>query len=112
MKDRVEGWLGGTYRIFEKPAGITKLFRSDPYTDEAYTRAVNLFRRYLQKTDPNARRDADGNLLVNAPHIPVHLGAMSECVKDLIATVEFKDGDIFFLKHDYANVHPKLNDYG
>jgi hypothetical protein len=64
MKDRVEGWLGGTYRIFEKPAGITKLFRSDPYTDEAYTRAINLFRRYLQKTDPNAKRDADGNLLV------------------------------------------------
>ena len=64
MKDRVEGWLGGTYRIFEKPAGITKLFRSDPYTDEAYTRAVNLFRRYLQKTDPNAKRDADGKLLV------------------------------------------------
>jgi 5-oxoprolinase (ATP-hydrolysing) len=27
--------------------------------------------------------DADGNLLVNAPHIPVHLGAMSETVKSI-----------------------------
>ena len=64
MKDRIEGWLGGTYRIFEKPKGLLKLFRTDPYSEEAYTRAVNLFRRYLQKTDPNAARDADGKLIL------------------------------------------------
>ncbi|WP_372370270.1 hydantoinase B/oxoprolinase family protein [Candidatus Uabimicrobium sp. HlEnr_7] len=29
--------------------------------------------------------DTKGNLVANAPHIPVHLGAMSETVKDLIA---------------------------
>lgn len=29
--------------------------------------------------------DAEGQLLANAPHIPVHLGAMSETVKSLIA---------------------------
>ena len=29
--------------------------------------------------------DPDGNLVVNAPHIPVHLGAMSETVKRVIA---------------------------
>ncbi len=29
--------------------------------------------------------DPDGNLVVNAPHIPVHLGAMSETVKRIIA---------------------------
>ena len=64
MKDRIEGWLGGTYRIFEKPKGLLKLFRTDPYSEEAYTRAVNLFRRYLQKTDPNAARDANGKLIL------------------------------------------------
>ena len=39
--------------------------------------------------------DARANLLVNAPHIPVHLGAMSEWVKDLIVNIDFQDGDIF-----------------
>ena len=27
MKDRIEGWLGGTYRIFQKPKGLFKLFQ-------------------------------------------------------------------------------------
>jgi 5-oxoprolinase (ATP-hydrolysing) len=30
--------------------------------------------------------DADGQLIANAPHIPVHLGAMGETVRDLIAS--------------------------
>jgi hypothetical protein len=51
MKDRIEGWLGGTYRIFQKPKGIFKLFQTFKPTDEAYVNAVNLFRRYLAKTD-------------------------------------------------------------
>ena len=47
MKDRIEGWLGGTYRIFQKPKGLFKLFQKFKPTDEAYARAINLFRRYL-----------------------------------------------------------------
>ena len=27
MKERIEGWLGGTYRIFQKPKGLFKLFQ-------------------------------------------------------------------------------------
>ncbi len=39
---------------------------------------------------------ASGDLVVNAPHIPVHLGAMSETVKCLIAdTPAFHPGDVF-----------------
>ena len=30
--------------------------------------------------------DADGRLIANAPHIPVHLGAMGETVRDLLAS--------------------------
>ena len=30
--------------------------------------------------------DGDGHLVANAPHIPVHLGAMGETVRDLLAT--------------------------
>jgi len=51
MKERIEGWLGGTYRIFQKPKGLFKLFQQYKPTDEAYVNAINLFRRYLAKTD-------------------------------------------------------------
>ena len=55
MKDRIEGWLGGTYRIFQKPKGLFKLFQKFEPTDQAYANAINLFRRYLSKTDKNRK---------------------------------------------------------
>ncbi len=40
--------------------------------------------------------DAGGELIVNAPHIPVHLGAMSESVKALLNNVkEIFPGDVY-----------------
>ena len=36
--------------------------------------------------------DADGDLVANAPHIPVHLGAMGDCVKCLIADLAQNGG--------------------
>jgi 5-oxoprolinase (ATP-hydrolysing) len=40
--------------------------------------------------------DARGELIANAPHVPVHLGAMSESVKAIIAThPELLPGDVF-----------------
>ncbi len=37
-----------------------------------------------------------GDLVANAPHIPVHLGAMSECVKCLLEDVaEIEPGDVY-----------------
>ena len=41
--------------------------------------------------------DADGALVANAPHIPVHLGSMSETVRLLIAErgADMKPGDVF-----------------
>lgn len=37
-----------------------------------------------------------GDLVVNAPHIPVHLGGMSDCVKSLIDDVgRFEPGDVY-----------------
>ena len=59
MKDRIEGWLGGTYRIFQKPKGLFKLFQTFKPTDEAYANAINLFRRYLAKTDKNRKTAFD-----------------------------------------------------
>jgi 5-oxoprolinase (ATP-hydrolysing) len=40
--------------------------------------------------------DANGELVVNAPHIPVHLGAMGETVKALLRSVDdIRPGDVF-----------------
>jgi 5-oxoprolinase (ATP-hydrolysing) len=45
---------------------------------------------------------AEGDLVVNAPHIPVHLGAMSDCVRQLIASVpELRAGDVMVTNDPY-----------
>jgi 5-oxoprolinase (ATP-hydrolysing) len=43
--------------------------------------------------------DSEGNLVANAPHIPVHLGGLSVCVKELIRTRSFKPGDTLITNH-------------
>ncbi|HCO89628.1 MAG TPA: 5-oxoprolinase, partial [Alphaproteobacteria bacterium] len=48
--------------------------------------------------------DADGNLTANAPHMPVHLGSMSESVRAVIAQhgATMTPGDVFALNAPYA----------
>jgi len=43
--------------------------------------------------------DPDGRLLVNAPHIPVHLGALGLAVRRLIATTPMAPGDVVVVNH-------------
>lgn len=43
--------------------------------------------------------DGDGRLVVNAPHIPVHLGALGLCVRKVIATVDPRPGDTVVTNH-------------
>ncbi len=47
--------------------------------------------------------DADGNLIANAPHMPVHLGSMSESIKTVIArnVGRMQPGDVFVLNDPY-----------
>lgn len=47
--------------------------------------------------------DSQGNLVANAPHIPVHLGSMGECVKSLIRTQlkEMHVGDVYLINSPY-----------
>ncbi|WP_167302537.1 hydantoinase B/oxoprolinase family protein [Sphingobium vermicomposti] len=47
--------------------------------------------------------DADGNLIANAPHVPVHLGAMGESVRAVIAArgKSLKPGDMVALNDPY-----------
>ncbi|MEM7052286.1 MAG: hydantoinase B/oxoprolinase family protein [Acidobacteriota bacterium] len=43
--------------------------------------------------------DGDGRLVVNAPHIPVHLGALGLCVRRLRQAVTFRPGDAVVTNH-------------
>lgn len=43
--------------------------------------------------------DADGNLIVNAPHIPVHLGSLGVCVREVKRLIEFRPGDVVITNH-------------
>ena len=47
--------------------------------------------------------DQQGQLVANAPHIPVHLGSMSETVHSLIKTKgnNLKSGDVYILNNPY-----------
>ncbi|PSB34698.1 hydantoinase B/oxoprolinase family protein [Stenomitos frigidus] len=47
--------------------------------------------------------DQHGQLVANAPHIPVHLGSMSESVQSLITTYgsTLKPGDVYVLNNPY-----------
>ena len=47
--------------------------------------------------------DIEGNLIVNAPHMPVHLGSMGESVKEVIAARRgtMKPGDAYALNDPY-----------
>jgi 5-oxoprolinase (ATP-hydrolysing) len=47
--------------------------------------------------------DADGNLIANAPHMPVHLGSMSESIKTVIQrnAGRIQPGDVYALNDPY-----------
>jgi 5-oxoprolinase (ATP-hydrolysing) len=47
--------------------------------------------------------DAQGNLIANAPHMPVHLGSMGESIKTVIRNnqANMREGDVFVLNDPY-----------
>ncbi|MGF1516164.1 MAG: hydantoinase B/oxoprolinase family protein [Elainellaceae cyanobacterium] len=45
--------------------------------------------------------DAQGQLVANAPHIPVHLGSMGESVTSLIAARQMQPGDVYLSNNPY-----------
>ncbi len=46
-----------------------------------------------------ALMDAQGYLVVNAPHIPVHLGSMGVCVREVSSVLSMQDGDVVITNH-------------
>ena len=50
--------------------------------------------------------DANGYLIVNAPHIPVHLGSMGVCVRAVMKTLPLQEGDVVITNHPaYGGSH-------
>jgi len=50
--------------------------------------------------------DPDGELVVNAPHIPVHLGAMGFCLRALKMELSLQPGDVVMTNHpSYGGSH-------
>ncbi|MFC3150903.1 hydantoinase B/oxoprolinase family protein [Litoribrevibacter euphylliae] len=45
--------------------------------------------------------DADGGLLAQAAHIPVHLGSMAYAMKDIVSQVDWQSGDVLVLNNPY-----------
>ena len=47
--------------------------------------------------------DADGNLIANAPHIPVHLGSMGESIKEVLRrrAGDLRPGDVYAVNDPY-----------
>jgi 5-oxoprolinase (ATP-hydrolysing) len=46
--------------------------------------------------------DAEGSLIANAPHMPVHLGSMSESIRSVIArNPDMRSGDVYVLNDPY-----------
>ena len=43
--------------------------------------------------------DAEGFLVINAPHIPIHLGALGSCIRSVKAVHEFKPGQVVVVNH-------------
>ena len=46
-----------------------------------------------------AMLDVSGELIVNAPHIPVHLGALGVCVREVQASLPLEPGDVIVTNH-------------
>lgn len=82
----------------EAEAAVAELFRS---RFQGITDAMGeMLRRTAVSTNVKERLDfscalldAKGRLLVNAPHIPVHLGALGECVRRVTAALPPRPGD-------------------
>ncbi|NOS90537.1 MAG: 5-oxoprolinase, partial [Cyclobacteriaceae bacterium] len=50
--------------------------------------------------------DAYGYLIVNAPHIPVHLGSMGVCVREVLKVISMNEGDVIITNHPaYGGSH-------
>ncbi|MCM8536167.1 MAG: hydantoinase B/oxoprolinase family protein [Lentisphaeraceae bacterium] len=76
---------------------FNNIFTSIAYQMGEVLRRISLSVNIKERLDFScAVLDKSGDLIVNAPHIPVHLGALSDCVRALIdSDKELKSGDVY-----------------
>ena len=78
----------------------THRFRSIAYEMGEVLRRASVSTNIKERLDFScAVLDAEGRLVVNAPHIPVHLGAMGLCARSLLENEEVRPGDSFVVNH-------------
>jgi 5-oxoprolinase (ATP-hydrolysing) len=104
-------------RAAPRPAAVRATTEADPVLLEVF---ANLFMAAAEQMGERLRAtahsvnikerldfscaifDADGGLIANAPHIPVHLGSMGESIKTVIKrNNHIRIGDIFALNDPY-----------
>lgn len=53
-----------------------------------------------------ALMDAEGFLVANAPHVPVHLGSLGICLREVLAAIDIAPGDVIVTNHPgYGGSH-------
>jgi len=111
------GTLGGLEKSDQRSEAVnlqlyTNRFRSVADQMGEMLRKTSMSVNVKERLDFScALLDSDGYLVVNAPHIPVHLGAMGTCVRTLIKKTlqgfetlgglgqDFEEGDIIVTNH-------------
>jgi 5-oxoprolinase (ATP-hydrolysing) len=126
FEEHSAAWVAPGWRLQVDAARALFLRRQDPSTTrvstgeteavrlELFTHALEngaremgaLLQRTALSTNVKERLDfscalldADGCLVVNAPHIPVHLGALGVCVRAVAAALDLKPGDTVITNH-------------
>ncbi|MEX2530153.1 MAG: hydantoinase B/oxoprolinase family protein [Gemmatimonadota bacterium] len=97
-----------------KGAGLLRAGRPEAVEEELF---VQRFRSLVEEMGEQLRRtalsvnirerldfsctllDPEGRLVANAPHMPVHLGAMGICVRRVVETLELAPGDVAMTNH-------------
>jgi 5-oxoprolinase (ATP-hydrolysing) len=120
-----EGWIGSVHR--SGAIILTTTTESSPTLFTAYTTAAprpvqdqlftSRFESLVEEMGEQLRRtaistnvkerldfscallDAQGELVANAPHIPVHLGALGLCVRTVAADITLRPGDVVATNH-------------
>lgn len=104
LNARLNREAAGEYALMESESANLALFTN------RFTGLVEEMGAMLQRTSFSvnvkervdfscALLDADGKLVANAPHIPVHLGSMGLCVRAVMETLDMKEGDVVITNH-------------
>lgn len=79
---------------------FTNRFMSIPENMGAMLQRTALSVNIKERLDYScALLDAEGYLVANAPHIPVHLGGLGVCVRKLLKEIKFRSGDTIVTNH-------------